>query len=432
MYTYFSTLRVERKEEIYMYLTVKQQVKHLSKQEYLDIKELCHVAKNLTNEAIYNIRQYYFDNNEYLSYEKNYKLLKSSDNYKILNSNMAQQILKEVDGSFKSFFNLLRLAKQGKYNYKDIRLPHYLPKDSFTTLVIGFIRIKDNKLLIPFSNLYKKTHKPISINMPPILADKKIKEIRIIPKVNARFFEIQYTYEKYIEQKKLNNQNALAIDLGINNLCTCVTSNGYSFIIDGKRLKSINQWYNKENAKLQSIKDKQGIDNITLRQSIILNNRNNKINDYMSKALRYIIDYCINNDIGNIIVGYNETFQRNSDIGKRNNQTFVNIPYGKLTDKLEYLSKLYGINIIKQEESYTSKASFFDKDNIPIYCDNNHNAYSFSGQRIKRGLYKTGTNKLINADINGALNIMRKSSVVDMNILYSRGEVDTPIRIRIA
>ena len=415
-----------------MYLTVKQQVKHLSKQEYLDIKELCHVAKNLTNEAIYNIRQYYFDNNEYLSYEKNYKLLKSSDNYKILNSNMAQQILKEVDGSFKSFFNLLILAKQGKYNYKDIRLPHYLPKDSFTTLVIGFIRIKDNKLLIPFSNLYKKTHKPISINMPPILADKKIKEIRIIPKVNARFFEIQYTYEKYIEQKKLNNQNALAIDLGINNLCTCVTSNGYSFIIDGKRLKSINQWYNKENAKLQSIKDKQGIDNITLRQSIILNNRNNKLNDYMSKAARYIVDYCINNDIGNIVVGYNETFQRNSDIGKRNNQTFVNIPYGKLRDKLEYLSKLYGINIIKQEESYTSKASFFDKDNIPIYCDNNHNAYSFSGQRIKRGLYKTGTNKLINADINGALNIMRKSSVVDINILCSRGEVDTPIRIRIA
>lgn len=415
-----------------MYLTVKQQIKHLSKKEYLDIKELCHVAKNLTNETIYNIRQYYFINNEYLSYEKNYKLLKSSDNYKILNSNMAQQILKEVDGSFKSFFNLLRLAKQGKYNYKDIRLPHYLPKDSFTTLVIGFVRIKDNKLLIPFSNLYKKTHKPISINMPPILANKKIKEIRIIPKVKARFFEIQYTYEEYIEQKKLNKDKALAIDLGINNLCTCVTSNGSSFIIDGKRLKSINQWYNKENAKLQSIKDKQGIDNITLRQSIILNNRNNKLNDYTNKTARYIIDYCINNDIGTLVVGYNETFQRNSDIGKRNNQNFVNIPYGKLRDKLEYLSKLYGINLIKQEESYTSKASFFDKDNIPIYSDNNHNIYSFSGQRIKRGLYKTGTNKLINADINGALNIMRKSSVVDMNILYSRGEVDTPIRIRIA
>lgn len=433
MYTYFSTLRVERKEEIYMYLTVKQQVKHLSKQEYLDIKELCHVAKNLTNEAIYNIRQYYFDNNEYLSYEKNYKLLKSSDNYKILNSNMAQQILKEVDGSFKSFFNLLRLAKQGKYNYKDIRLPHYLPKDSFTTLFIGFIRIKDNKLLIPFSNLYKKTHKPISINMPPILADKKIKEIRIIPKVNARFFEIQYTYEKYIEQKKLNNQNALAIDLGINNLCTCVTSNGYSFIIDGKRLKSINQWFNKRNAYLQSIKDKQDIKvKYTEKQNSNLRDRNNKVNDYMNKTVRKIIDYCLDNDIGNIVVGYNETFQKDVKLGKRNNQTFLNIPYGKLREKLEYLCKLYGINFVKQEESYTSKASFFDKDVIPIYNDDNPKVYNFSGNRIKRGLYQTRTNKLINADINGALNIMRKSSVVDINTLYSRGEVDTPIRIRIA
>ncbi|MCI6846549.1 MAG: hypothetical protein SO237_02620, partial [Erysipelotrichaceae bacterium] len=125
-------------------------------------------------------------------------------------------------------------------------------------------------------------------------------------------------------------------------------------------------------------------------------------------------------------------FQKDVKLGKRNNQTFLNIPYGKLREKLEYLCKLYGINFVKQEESYTSKASFFDKDNIPIYSDNNHNAYSFSGQRIKRGLYKTGTNKLINADVNGALNIMRKSSVVDINILYSRGEVDTPIRIRIA
>lgn len=111
-----------------MYLVVKQQVKHLSKQEYLDIKELCHIAKNLTNEAIYNVRQYYFDEGEYLNYEKNYALLKNSENYKMLNSNMSQQILKEVDGSFKAFFSLLKLAKQGKYSFKDIKLPHYLHK----------------------------------------------------------------------------------------------------------------------------------------------------------------------------------------------------------------------------------------------------------------------------------------------------------------
>ena len=96
-----------------MYLTVKQQIKHLSKEDYKSIRELCHIAKNLTNQAIYNVRQYYFDEGKYLSYEKNYALLKSSENYKLLNSNMAQQILKEVDGSFKSFFGLLKLTQKG-------------------------------------------------------------------------------------------------------------------------------------------------------------------------------------------------------------------------------------------------------------------------------------------------------------------------------
>ena len=110
-----------------MYLTVKQQVKHLSKEDYRSIKELCHIAKNLTNQAIYNIRQHYFAEGKYLNYEKNYALLKSSDNYRTLNSNMAQQILKEVDGSFKSFFGLLKKAKQGKHALKDCRLPRYLP-----------------------------------------------------------------------------------------------------------------------------------------------------------------------------------------------------------------------------------------------------------------------------------------------------------------
>ena len=233
-----------------MYLTVKQQIKHLSKENYLSLKGLCHTAKNLTNEAIYNVRQYYFTEGEFLKYEKNYTLLKNSPNYKTLNSNMAQQILKEVDGSFKSFFGLLKLAKKGKYAFKDCKLPKYLPKDGYTTLVIGFVRLKGNKLIIPFSNSFKKTHKPVEITIPPILLDKKVKEIRIIPKANARFFEIQYTYEAECIQRNLNKNNALAIDLGINNFATCVTSAGKSFIIDGRRLKSINQWFNKENARL--------------------------------------------------------------------------------------------------------------------------------------------------------------------------------------
>ncbi|ERT44201.1 IS605 OrfB family transposase, partial [Fusobacterium nucleatum CTI-6] len=348
-----------------------------------------------------------------------------------LNSNMAQQILKEVDGSFKSFFGLLKLVKNGQYDNKKIKLPKYLAKDGFTTLVIGFVRLKDDMLIIPYSNSFRKTHKEIAIKLPPVLKGKKIKEIRIIPKQHSRYFEIQYTYEVKEVQRELNKENGLGIDLGIDNLCTCVTNNGASFLIDGRKLKSINRYYNKINAKLQSIKDKQKIERTTLRQKRIARKRNNRIEDYLSKVARIIINYCLNNDIGKIVLGYNEDFQRNSNIGSINNQNFVNIPYGKLRDKLIYLCKLYGIEFKLQEESYTSKASFFDGDEIPIYDKENPQEYIFSGKRIKRGLYQTSVGKLINADCNGALNILRKSKVVDLSILYNRGELNTPKRIRV-
>ena len=413
-----------------MYLTLKQQVKHLSKKEFKNLKYLCHIAKNLKNQAIYNVRQHYFKNKKYLSYNENYKILKNSENYKKLNSNMAQQILKEVDESFKSFFALLKLAKNGQYNGK-IKLPNYLDKDGFTTLVIGFVRLKDDMLIVPYSNSFRKTHKEIAIKLPPVLKVKKIKEIRIIPKQHSRYFEIQYIYEVEEVQRELNKENVLGIDLGIDNLCTCVTNTGASFIIDGRKLKSINQYYNKINAKLQSIKDKQKIERTTLRQKRITRKRNNRINDYLSKAARTIVNYCLNNDIGKLVLGYNEDFQRNSNIGSINNQNFVNIPYGKLRDKLIYLCKLYGIEFKLQEESYTSKASFFDGDEIPIYDKENLQEYIFSGKRIKRGLYQTSTGKLINADCNGALNILRKSKVVDLSVLYNRGELNTPKRIRV-
>jgi IS605 OrfB family transposase len=351
----------------------------------------------------------------------------------MLNSNMAQQILKEVDGSFKAFFGLLKLAKKGKYAFKDCKLPKYLPKDGHTTLVIGFVRLNGNKLMLPFSNAYRKNHKTVEITIPPILLDKKVKEIRIIPKANARFFEIQYIYEAECIQRNLNQSNALALDLGINNLVTAVSSEGKTFIIDGKRLKSINQWFNKENARLQSIKDKQNFGKKpTNRQKALARNRNNKVNDYMSKVARKIINYCVANDIGTLVVGYNETFQRNTKMGKQNNQSFVNISYGKFRKKLEYLCKLNGITYVKQEESYTSKASFWDKDEIPVYNSDNPKTYTFSGMRIYRGMYRCSNGKYLNADVNGALNILRKSNVVDLTILYGRGEVDTPVRIRVA
>ena len=416
-----------------MYLTVKQQVKQLSKEDYSNIKRLSHIAKNLANEAIYNVRQYFFQEGKYLNYQKNYALLKESPNYKALNSNMAQQTMKEVDGMFQSFFALLELAKKSKYSFKAVKLPKYLPKDGFTTLIIGFVRLKGNQLTIPYSQNYAKEHKKVTINIPPILEGKKIKEIRIIPKSKARFFEIQYTYEVAEEQRDLDDQKAIAIDFGIDNLTTCATSTGETFIIDGRRLKSISQWYNKENSRLQSIKDKQKFGKkCTNRQNNLAHKRNNRVNDYMSKAARKIINYCLEKDIGVLVCGYNVTFQRESNLGKVTNQNFVNIPFGKLRDKLQYLCKLYGIKYVEQEESYTSKASFWDKDEIPVYNDDNPKKYTFSGKRIHRGLYRTSSGYTFNADVNGATNILRKSKVVSLLGLYCRGELDTPVRIRVA
>ena len=169
-----------------MYLTMKQQVKQLTKEDYKNLRLLSHIAKNLTNEALYHARPYYFQTRKGLEYKTNYQRLKSSENYNMLNSNMAQQIIKEVEGAMKSFLGLLKLAKKGKYAFSKIRIPNYLPKDGFTTLVIGFVRIKENKLLILYSNMFKKSHKSIEITIPPKLVGKKIKEIRIIPRSNNK------------------------------------------------------------------------------------------------------------------------------------------------------------------------------------------------------------------------------------------------------
>jgi transposase, IS605 orfB family len=416
-----------------MYLIIKQQVKHLTKEEYNILRELCRTAKNLTNQAIYNIRQHYFQEKQFLKYEANYHEMKNCENYKLLNSNMAQQTLKNVDAMFKSFFALIKLAKEGRYNFKHIKLPNYLPKNEYANLIIADFRIKDNILTIPYSYAFRRKYETkIQIKIPKALEDKKIKQIQIIPKFNARFFEIQYIYEIKEENIQLNTNNALAIDLGVNNLCTCVTNTGKSFIIDGRKLKSINQFFNKQNAKLQSIKDKQNIKKLTKRQYLISNKRKNRVDDYINKTCRYIINYCLINDIGTLVIGYNQSFQCKANLGKKNNQIFTQLPFGKIREKLEYLCKRYNINYILQEESYTSKASFFDNDELPVYNADNPQTYEFSGKRIKRGLYQTKNKYRFNADCNGALNILRKSSVVDLSVLYGRGELDTPKRIRIS
>lgn len=414
-----------------MYLAIRQQIKQLSKKDYQNIKHLCHIAKNLANEAIYNVRQFYFREKRYLNYYENWKLLKNnSANYKKLQTHVSQQVIQQVNTMFQSFFALLKLKKSGKYSQK-VRLPHYLPKDGFIALTIVDFNLKKGTLSIPYSREFGKTHEKILLRVPPNIKDREVKIIKIIPKANARYFELQYVYEATEEQRKLDKAKALAIDLGIDNLATCVTSTGHAFIIDGRRLKSINQWYNKENARLQSIKDKQKHKRITQRQTAITRKRNNRVNDYMSKTARKIIHLCLEKCIGVLVCGYDSDFQRNSHMRRVTNQQFVNIPFNKLRQKLKYLCELYGIEYNEQEESYTSKASFWDKDEMPIYNANNTHKYEFSGSRIHRGLYKTSAGFEFNADVNGALNILRKSKVVPLLWLYCRGGVDTPARIRV-
>ncbi len=416
-----------------MYLAVKQKLRKLAKSDYNNLRRLCRAAKDLSNQAIYCCRQYFFAEGRYLNYEKVYAELKTSENYRINAANMSQQILKEVDGMFKSFFALRKYVREHGLPERNAKLPLYLPKDGYATLVVAEFAINDGVFVLPYSRSYNEVHEKVKIKVPPILAGKKVKEIRIIPRNDARFFEVQYTYEvEDVIPEEMDETKALAIDFGVNNLMTCVTSDGDSFIVDGKKLKSVNQWYNKENARLQGIKDKQKFGKkLTQRQVKNLIKHNNRVNDYISKACRIVIDYCRRNKIGVLVCGYNVTFQRNSNMGKKNNQTFVNIPFGKIRDKLKYLCERYGVRFVEQEESYTSKSSFWDKDKLPVYNNDNPQKYKFKGKRVKRGLYKTAKGRLLNADVNGALNILRKNSVVDLRVLYSSGDVNTPVRIRV-
>lgn len=406
-----------------MYLAVKQQLNNLSKQEYLVLRELCHVSKNLYNQALYEVRQEYFNTKKYLNYYGVQKRLQGTENYSLLQAQLSQQTIKIVDENFKSFFALLKKKMTAM-------IPKYLDKEGFFKLTIATVSIKNGKLQLPYSRSYAKEHNKIYIKVPSILEGKEIKQVWIIPRQEARFFEVQYIYKVEPKEKK-QTKHALAIDLGIDNLCTCVTSKGESFIMDGKKLKSFNQWYNKETSRLVSIKDKQNVKGYTKKLYKIVTKRNNRVSDVMHKTCKYIINYCIKNDIDTLICGMNSDFQRYSNLGRVNNQKFTQIPFGKMRNIFSYLCELNGMTFIEQEESYTSKASFWDKDEIPIYSKETKLEYKFSGKRIKRGLYKTSTGKLLNADLNGALNILRKSNVVSLEALYSRGELNPPSRISI-
>ena len=412
-----------------MYLTQKNQIRNLNKSEFLALRELCRLSKNLYNVGLYAVRQYYFQERKHLRYESAYHLCKENENYRLLNTDIAQQTLKVVDRTFHSFYALISAVKSGSYQPK-VRLPHYLPKDGYFVLIIPRIVVKDGRFNVPMSNAFKKLFGAVSIPFPERLNPEAIKEVRIHSKYNARFFEVEFVSKVEPEPVETVVDSAISIDLGLDNLATCVDTNGASFIVDGRKLKSINQWFNKENARLQSIKDRQKIERITERQVRLLVNRNNQVRDYLNKTARLIIDHCIGQKIERVIVGFNLGQKQEINIGSRNNQNFVQIPFHMIRGKLKSLCERYGLLYLEQEESYTSKASALDGDDLPVYNANKPATYQFSGKRVKRGLYQTWEGHLINADCNGAANIGRKSKQNGFTGL-SRGCLAQPLRIKI-
>ena len=416
-----------------MLLTQSNLIRGLSKKEYLLLRLMCFFSKNLYNVTLYNIRQYYFTEKKHLTYESNYHECKENENYKLLQAGVSQQTMKVVDRAFKAFFALIEKARKGEYRFCDIKLPHYRPKDSLFNLVLSTnaISIKDGYLNVPMSMTFMQLYgkEKIKIRVPDRILEHKIKEIRIIPICKGRKFKIQYVYEIEVENLNLNQDEKLAIDLGLENLATCISTVGTSFIMDGRRIKSINRLWNKRRAELQN-RLPQGQYTSRLIQRLTLK-RNNRTNDCIKKTARYIVNHCIEHNIGTIVCGYNLDFKRGINLGKKNNQNFTQISFGSLREQLANLCERYGMKYIEQEESYTSKASFLDLDELPVFNTDNPKKYEFSGKRITRGLYQSADGRIVNADLNGAANILRKSSQnFDFEEL-GRGLLASPLRIKL-
>jgi len=366
---------------------------------YNECDELCFKSKNLYNQALYNVRQHYFETKKYLNYVDNYHVTKNQASYSELPAKVSNQTIKLVDQNFKSFFGLI------KTHGSIAKIPKYLDK------VNGRYIIKYEKQAIGIKE-FKKTGK-LKLSKTNILINTKIenwnniKEVRIVPR--TYHYVIEVAYEK--KEKENFYKKIAAIDPGLNNLATIVFNDGKApILINGKPLKSINQYYNKEKARLQSeleLKQKKYKSNGLTK---LTNKRNNKINDYLHKASRLLVNQLVSNKTGILVIGKNIGQKQDTNMNKINNQNFVQVPIFRFLNMVTYKAQLEGINVIFQEESYTSKASFLNLDNIPIYGKKTETEYKFSGYRKKRGLFKIiGCNKTINADVNGGYNIMRKA-----------------------
>lgn len=381
-----------------MYLIERHKIKPNHKY-YKEIDHLSFLSKNLFNMSLYNIRQHYFNTKTYLSLKDNYNKLKNiqKKDYESLPRKVSNQVIKQVDRSFKSFFNALKEYKKNPNKFKSCpKITRYKDKLKGRNIIIyekGAISkkgFKNGLLHLSQTNIYISTKLTYDI----------IKEVRISKIINGYNIDIVY----YKEGKELKSNNKYAsIDLGVNNLMT-LTFNDYKspLIFNGRPLKSINQYYNKELSRLKSELKLRNKRHKSKRINKLNDKRNNKIDDYLHKMSRMLVNQLVSNDISKLIIGKNINWKQDINIGKQNNQNFVQIPFNKLIDMLNYKCLLEGIECRIVNESYTSKCSFLDNEDVK-----KHNNYK--GKRIKRGLFKTNKGYLINSDVNGSYNIMKKA-----------------------
>lgn len=375
-------------------LLVEKQIIRPSNPIYKELDKLCFLSKNLYNITLYTIRQHYFKTKKYQSYfttATNFAKENQVD-YRALPAKVSNYTLQLVDQNMKSFFALLKKKKANKYT-NPVRLPKYLDKTTGRQVVHynkqALWLKKDGFVKLSKSNIEFKTNIPNS----------DIQYLKLVPCGNH--IKVLIGYYKIKKPLKTTQKRIASIDIGVNNLMTATSNVFHPVIYNGKPVKSVNQFYNKIKAQEQSRLMKQNNVHWSKKLGRLALWRKNQISNYFHKVTHHFINYCITNSIDTVIIGRNLQWKDNINLGKKTNQNFASIPFGQLYDLLKYKLELNGINYIETEESYTSKCSFIDKEEI---CKHE----SYTGKRIRRGLFKSKDGYKYNADINGSLNILRK------------------------
>ena len=356
-------------------------------------------SKNLYNAALYEIRQSFFANGTRLRYAQMDKRMQSQEAYKALPAKVSQQVLKQLDDAWAAFFEACKAYKEtpAKFTGRP-RLPKYKDK------VKGRNFLVYTKQAVSRRGLNRGLIQPSMLPIEVQTKQKDISQVRIVPRKG--FYVVEVVYEKEVKQAAVNPAYYAGIDMGVNTL-VALTSNKPKFqsvIINGRPVKSINQWYNKRKADLQKCLGRTGT---TKRMERLTNKRNRRIDQYMHTASKRIVALLVKEGIGTLVIGKNDGWKQEATMGKRNNQNFCSIPHARLIAMLTYKAELVGIHVVVTEESYTSKASLLDLDPLPVRTKSGEQ-HTLSGKRIKRGLYRASDGRVLNADINGAGNTIRK------------------------